>query len=281
MYNLFIDESGKSNLKGVDAYRPHFSLAGIIVHDSSKQVLKTRADQIKFKYWGKTNIVFHAQELRCLTGDFKIFKQENAKFTIEDFYSDFKTFLNGNYKIGFACVNKQNYIQANPEVDHALRELVTAKPESNWKKMIIGREKRLLKDITTEILTMYLSYLKKKKANGTVVVESSAEAQDIDIFSSYNKVLISGFSPFNMSTEDVRNLLTGVSFVTKRNHDIEAQLADIAAHYFNIEARLLDSVQEKYQNPNDESVIKILKSKTFPYQSSDTGFCKNSFCKLH
>ena len=85
MYRLFIDESGKSTLKNIENIRPHFSLAGVIVHENTKEALKNRADQIKFKYWGRTDIIFHAQDLRRLTGDFAIFKQTASKFSIEDF----------------------------------------------------------------------------------------------------------------------------------------------------------------------------------------------------
>ena len=103
----------------------------------------------------------------------------------------------------------------------------------------------------------------------------------MDIFSSYNKILISGFPAFGMNTRSVRDLLTGISFVTKRNHDIEAQLADIAAHYLNIEARMLDNVQTNHQNLFDELVIKVLRSKTFYYQSSLTSAPENSLRRLY
>lgn len=281
MYRFYIDESGKPDLRNIDPLRPHFFLAGVIVHNNSRQELKIKADQIKFKYWGHTNIVFHAQAIRQITEDFQIFKNPDCKFTIDDFYKDFSNLLNLNYKIGIISINKSVYIQTKPELQNALLRLPNTQKNSNWFKMVIGYEKNLLKMAATELLTMYIYYLNIKKARGEVVVESCSEAQDMDIFSSYNKILISGFPPFEMNTQAVRQKLTGISFVTKHNHDIEEQLADIAAHYLNIEARKSDLLISDYVNKNDEMIIKIIKSKTFLYKDSIENSPNNSLRKLY
>ncbi len=257
-------------------------MAGVIVHSNTRQELKIKADQIKFKYWGTTNVVFHAQALRQLTEHFSMFKNSNCKFTIDEFYQDFYKLLGMNYKIGIISANKTNYIQSNPPVKNALAQLPTAGKKSNWFELILGNEKGLIKTLATELITMYIFYLnsKKKDSRGEVIVESADETQDMTIFSAYNKILISGFPPFSMNTNDVRLKLTGISFVTKNNHDIEEQLADIAAHYFNVESRMIDKLIPCYPSVYDEHIIKILKSKTFSYQRDNTGAPENSFKKL-
>ncbi|MEK7516987.1 MAG: DUF3800 domain-containing protein [Patescibacteria group bacterium] len=69
---LFIDESGIANPKVTNS--EVYILAGCMVDDYAREKLKIEADQIKFKYWTKTNIVFHSKEIGRKEGDFKIFK---------------------------------------------------------------------------------------------------------------------------------------------------------------------------------------------------------------
>lgn len=282
MYSLFIDESGKQDLKNIDSAAPHFSLAGIIIHDGSKQALKIRADKIKFKYWGTTNFVLHANEIRQEKNHFAIFKTPSSKFTIDDFCEDLKTnFLDDTYKIGFVSINKNNYLPTNPSVIHAIAQLPTAKPRSNWEKQVVGTGNNLLKKAATELITMYLDYLIRKSGRGVVIVESSTEVQDILIYSAYNAFLVGGFPPFGLSSTDVRRYLTGISFVTKQNQDIESQLSDIAAHYLGLETRLMDGLITAYPKIHDESVIKILKSKTFRYKQRKGVTPINSYFKMY
>lgn len=281
MYNLFIDESGKLDLRSVDVKAPHFSLAGVIVHDNLKQPIKIRADRIKFKYWGKVDIVFHANEIRQQKSNFEIFSIAGSKFTIADFCSDFTNhFLNDNYKIGLVSINKVNYLKKNPGVAHAVSKLALARPGSNWEKQVIGTSNNLLKKAATELFTMYLDYLVKKDASGEVIMESSNDIQDMLIYSAYNKILTSGFPSFNMDSQAVRKRLTGISFVTKLNHNIESQLSDIAAHYLNLESKLLDLIITSYPKPYDEDIIKILKSKGFFYRKKTSGVPENSFLRM-
>ena len=282
MFNLYIDESGKHNLKIIDKKAPHFSLAGIIVHDNVKEHLKIIADRIKFKYWGTTNIVFHANEIRQQKDGFSIFKTKDYKFSIDDFCSDFTcNFLNDNYKVGLVSINKLTYLKNNPVIAHAISQLATAKPGSNWEKQVKGASDSLLKKAATELFIMYLDYLIKKDSSGEVIMESSNDVQDIIIYSAYNKILTSGFLPFGLDSAGVRKRLTGISFVTKLNHDIETQLADIAAHYLNLEERLNDSIISSYPYKHDPIIIKLLKSKGFMYKKSNGAEKQISFYKMY
>ncbi|MEK7630705.1 MAG: DUF3800 domain-containing protein [Patescibacteria group bacterium] len=281
MFNLYIDESGKHDLKTIDPRAPHFSLAGILIHDNGKSDLKNKANQIKFKYWGDVNIVFHANDIRQQTGDFAIFKEKKSKLTIDDFYRDLSTFLNYTFKIGLVSINKSTYLAHNPVVAHAVLQLPSAHPGSNWEKQVRGTGNNLLKKVSTELLTMYLDYLNRKKANGEVIMESSNEVQDTLIYSAYNRLLTSGFPPFGMDATTVRKHFTGISFVTKQNHDIESQVADIAAHYLSLESRLNDGVISSYHQKYDQDIIKILKSKTFSYRKVANGIPENSYFKMY
>ena len=280
MYSLFIDESGKPDLRSVDPSSPHFSLSGVIVHSNAQESLKIKADQIKYKYWGHTNVVFHAYDLRQQAGDFNIFRAHGAKFTVGEFYSDFSSLLRNNYKVGLVSINKDSYLSAHPNVAHSVTQLQIAGPKSNWERTVTGTSNNLLKKAATEIIAMYLHYLNRKDGRGQVIIESSDEVQDMLLFAAYNKIMISGYAPFGMNTTAVRNRLTGISFVTKRNHDIESQLADIAAHYLNLELKIADELIAAYPRPHDEDVVDILKSKAFQYQKASISTPESSLYSM-
>jgi hypothetical protein len=283
MFTLYIDESGKHDLRNINPLAPHFTLAGIIIHRDNKEPLKIKADRIKFKYWGKTDIVFHAHEMRQEADEFSIFKTGVSKLSLNDFCDDFKTtFLSGDYRIGLVSINKTTFLNNNPTTAHAVSQIpLNAKKTNGWVQQVKGISNGLLKEAATELLTMYLSYLIKKGTSGEVVIESSDEIQDILIYSAYNKMLTYGFAPFGMTTSDVRKHFTGISFVTKKNHDIETQLADISAHYLNLELKKLESIITTYPKTHDEDIISILNTKKFNYKRTTAGLKQSSFYKLY
>ncbi|MFA6297412.1 MAG: DUF3800 domain-containing protein [Candidatus Paceibacterota bacterium] len=273
MFKLFLDESGKNNLINMDKKRPFFSMGGIIIHDDgAPNFLKERANQIKFKYWNRTNVVFRGSSMRSLSDDFSIFRN-HPKFTIDDFYVDFIDLLNkGNYKILWIGLNKDKFIKNNPPINAALQQIalgVTA-----WKKMISGKEKNLVKDFTYEVLSIYLAYLVKKdkknnKTRGQVIMEAADQYQDVDILGAYNKLLFYGHQNLGLTNLQVRDYLTSVSFVTKKNLDIEAQLADLATHYLNRDEMRVDGICSISTGSAEDQIIRAFKGKLFFYKKDN------------
>jgi len=89
-YLLFVDESGNLDLYNLKSR--FYILCGTAVEDSKKDEIKVLADQIKFKYWGETNIVFHSREISRNEGKFAIFK--NNPELKKEFITDLLNFLN-------------------------------------------------------------------------------------------------------------------------------------------------------------------------------------------
>jgi len=88
---LFIDESGDANPRV-----PHsevYILAGCMTDEYGRGRLKIEADQIKFKFWSKTEIVLHSREIGRKEGDFKIFKDRKV---FDEFQKDLFNFLAKN-----------------------------------------------------------------------------------------------------------------------------------------------------------------------------------------
>lgn len=255
MYKLYTDESGKNTLKGVQPNNPFYCVAGALIHDTSALFIQRRADQIKFKYWGRTDITFHAYDLRHRTNDFAIFKGKPD--LLKEFCEDFKVFVqSANFKILWVCIDKQDYIAKNPPISHAV--------SNNFKKDILTHQRKLNEKVFAQLWHIYLCYLNsKKKSTGTVVVEASDKAQDTDILNSYTKIMSGGVSSLNMTVQDVREKLTAISFVTKRNWDAGTEFADFASYFLTLDHRINTGLKTSGISQFDRDIITILKTKSF------------------
>ena len=106
---LFLDESGIANPKVTNSEA--YILAGCMVEDYARERLKKEADQIKFKYWSRTNIVFHSKEIGRKEGVFKIFKDRK---TFDAFQQDLFNFLSNNsFQMFFVLIDKQEALKQN------------------------------------------------------------------------------------------------------------------------------------------------------------------------
>ena len=102
LINFFIDELGSASPKAIQSKL--YILSGIMVTSQSRELLKIKADQIKFKYWNKTNIVFHSREIGREEGDFRILKDNNIN---KSFTKDLISFLyQGSFQLFGVLVDK-------------------------------------------------------------------------------------------------------------------------------------------------------------------------------
>lgn len=166
MYQLFIDESGSNTLRSATSIPNHFLIGGVLVHRSGRDFIKIRGDQIKFKYWGRTDITFHATDIRRLTGDFSIFQDvfdpisgarliDNSRLK-DDFYEDFLEYVEkASFKFICVCVNKDNLIAMDATLNYAVTQ--------KWIKPIMASEKGLTRNVFEEVTKMFICYLNKKK----------------------------------------------------------------------------------------------------------------------
>ena len=255
MYKLFTDESGKNSLKHVDVSNPYYCVAGALIHDTSSLFLQRRADQIKFKYWGRTDVTFHSVDLRHRNNEFSIFNGHPVK--LAEFQKDFKDLvLKTNFKVLWVCVDKQEYIKKHPSIKYSIK--------NNFRKQILTHQRKLNEKVFAELWQIYLCYLSKKQnSTGTIVVEASDKIQDIDILTSYNRIMSGGLSNLNMTTNDVRDKLTSISFVTKQNWDAGTELADFASYFLTLDHRISSGLKTNGITSFDKEIITLLKTKTF------------------
>ncbi len=103
LQNLFIDESGFANPKVNQ--NGCYILCGCLISDDNRKLLKIKADQIKFKFWEKTDIIFHSREIGRQMGDFSILKNEEIDKNFKRILFDF---LNkGSYQIFTVIVDNK------------------------------------------------------------------------------------------------------------------------------------------------------------------------------
>lgn len=63
---LFVDESGRSNRGHTD----YFALGGVALTGAEAERYRTRADELKQRFWGHTGITFHEPYMRHHDGDY-------------------------------------------------------------------------------------------------------------------------------------------------------------------------------------------------------------------
>lgn len=218
-YRLFIDESGTAN--PLDLKSDIYILSGCMIKKTDSHDLKIMADQIKFKYWNNTDIVFHSYEIGRKEGKFSIFKQDANLY--KNFLDDLENFLFiPRFKMFFIVVDKKEA------------------RKFGWDEI------KVLKDTTLFLVRNFLLILLTNNGKGEIIIESASAQKDIFLLQSVAYFLGSGIEDLKITYEKIQELLTSVSFVTKQNNDIEEQIADL----FGYGAKLNYLQQQKRNLPD-------------------------------
>jgi hypothetical protein len=246
--NLFIDELGSASPKAVSSKL--YILSGVMIPSQCREELKIKADQIKFKYWGRTNIVFHSREIGRKEGDYSILKDEHVH---RDFTKDLMRFMDQScFQLIGVIVDKE-------------------KMPKSW------NEKTVYKKTSSAIIKNFaLALLAQRNCKGRLIIESATSEKDFYYHKASSRYLSIGIKDLKVSFKDIQKVFTEISFVTKKNQDIEEQLADLLAYGFKLkyekklkwelseyETKLLNVLERKLfkMNPNTGIVKKRLYSK--------------------
>lgn len=244
--SLFIDESGEANPKVRSS--EVYTLSGCMVDDYARERLKIEANQIKFKFWSKVNIVLHSREIGRKEGDFKIFKDRKV---FDEFQKDLFNFLaKNNFQMFFVLVDKSKALKAN------------------W------NDRKVYEDTAFIIIRNFiLSLLAQDNTKGRVVVESATSLKDFYFHRAASHFLSRGMPELGVSYNQVQDVLTEISFVTKKNHDIEEQIADLLAYGAKLKFK---GKKNAVMNNYEKGVTKILNSKIFK-MDPNTGARKKKY----
>ncbi|EKE12387.1 MAG: hypothetical protein ACD_13C00223G0003 [uncultured bacterium] len=234
-YELFIDELGQSNptSKQSDVY----VLSGCAIEDDKRNELKIFADQIKFKYWGNTNIVFHSREIARNEGSFSIFSRNLSRR--REFFEDLYKFLNLANIILFVvvCDNKQAI-------------------KNGWNSV------KVIKETGNLIFLQFTTWLLGlASAKGKVNIESATAEKDRYYLNTFSYFLAPQNKDLNVDYKIIQNILTSISFVTKRNHDIEEQIADLMAYAAKCKYLRVTKRKTFKVGSYEDKIIRLLETK--------------------
>jgi len=231
---LFIDETGTAN--PLDTASEIYVLSGCSIKKDESRDLKIFADQIKFKYWGRTDIIFHSREIGKKESDFVIFKNQKL---FNEFLHDLENLLSSQkFKMFFIIVDK-----------------VMAR-KVGWD------EKKIYKDTTLFLVRQFLLILLTTDMNGEMIIESASAEKDVYLLQAFGFFLGAGLIDLKIKYETIQNILTSVSFVTKENHDIEEQIADLLGyaarlHYLKLQKK------EMPAGPYEDMILKSFNRSLF------------------
>lgn len=268
MYTLYLDESGDNTLTVINPHNPHFVIGGMIVKEDQRSSMAHVSEFIKEKYWKDKHHVLHAAEGTHLSGkEYKAFTSEFIKY-IEIF--DLHTVV--------AIVNKDNYLLKNPNITHAINNF---QKQKGFTPVVIEGQRKIIKESAFEVFTMFLYFLSKNNVRGKIVVEADGGEKEKLTFEAYN-LLLSGHQKLQISVQQVRQLITSISFVTKNNYDMETQIADHIVYLSNRKAREIDKIG-KVKDGFQKECLDIFISKTILYKRTSSPLEKEitSFQKLY
>ncbi len=191
--------------------------------------------------------MFHSREIGRRVNDFEIFKDDKL---YEHFLIDLEKFLQySRFKMFFIVVDK-----GNARI-------------SGWNDV------KIYQDTTLFLVRNFLLILLTGDSKGEVIIESASAEKDIYLLNAFNYFLSAGLPQLGVDYKTVRSLLTSVSFVTKNNHDIEEQIADLFAY-----AAKIKYFRKKVRNRYDIKMLELLEKKIF-YTPPNINRPKNKFYK--
>lgn len=237
IYELFIDELGQAKPTGLQSNL--YVLCGCAIERSLKESVRIEAEYIKFKYWNRTNVVFHSREIGRNKGPFSIFENKPARRL--EFLNDLIYYLKNAPISIFVIVCEQQ----------KAREL-------GWNSAKIVKETGKL------LFFHFVSWLLGiSGAQGKIVIESATAEKDRYYLNEFSYFLSPGCSELSVDYKTMKNVLTSISFVTKQNQDIEEQIADLfayAARCKHLRARKKHTFKI---GSYEDRIIKVLEQKLF------------------
>lgn len=241
LFQLYLDEIGDPDL---DSPKP-FILSGCSIDEYWREATRNYADHIKFKYFGRTDIVFHSKEIGYAENEFAILNDPKIR---KDFENDLLNFLReAHYKLFFVVLDKQKAKQEGWTYEHALHKTTGAM-------------------FRNFILSLVVS-----ESVGNILIEPSDFERDGVFLKAFNyfRGPKSGLQDeFGIDYKQAQSTLTSLSFVTKKNFDIEVQIADLMAY---AAWQKVKPFKQRKRPDYEREIEKILELKLFKLRKRQKG----------
>lgn len=219
-----------------DPHSHFYIIAGCSINEGERRQIKIQADQIKFKYWNRTDIVLHSREIGRKENAFKIFKDTKL---YKEFLADLENFIShSKFKMFFVIVDKKKA------------------------KKLAWNHIKIFKETSRQIVKNFLLIMLTGDSKGKIVVESATAEKDFYFHKAAGHFLAEGIKELKVDHKKIQEILTSISFVTKNNHDIEEQVADLFA--YAAKCKYLAKTGEKFRiGAYEKMMLSLLEKKIF------------------
>jgi len=96
-------------------------------------------------------------------------------------------------------------------------------------------QKTVIKNAYNALFANFVRILSLQNDSGEIIQEASTSLQDITIYERFYNLQAGGLLIDSINSEEVKNRLTTLSFVTKKHMDTESQLADLLSYGLRLE----------------------------------------------
>jgi len=202
--NLFLDESGTSDLTNIDPSFPVLALTGLLITDESYEKLKAQVAGLKTKYFPGKSVVLHRRDMRKYERGFEIFFDDNIK---RNFYNDLNSILTeADYTLISSVIDKKRHIEQYGKLADDPYEIAL-----------------------TFIMERALFEADELHAdNARVFIESRGKREDTIIAKRYNTILYRGSQTDSARFRRLFDTNLGVRH--KTDYEIGIEIADLCAY---------------------------------------------------
>ncbi len=121
---------------------------------------------------------------------------------------------------------------------------------------------KIYQETSDSIVKNFLLILLSGDSTGKVVIESATAEKDFYFHRALGHFLSEGIPELNVKFKKAQETITSISFVTKKNHDIEEQVADLFA--YAAKCKYLQKRKVPYKEGTYEKMImEVLEKKLF------------------
>lgn len=243
-YILYLDESGNHDLNKVDPNHPVLCLCGCVFNKIHYQsYIIPKFNELKMKYWNRTDVILHSRDIRKRQGDFSIL---NNDLTRNEFINDLDELIS---RIGFVVIAAVIDI---PQLKTKYQHNAYDPYELSFKF----------------ILERFSMFLEDNSAVGYALSESRGVTEDQALISLYEK-----FKKYGTGFKEIDKIH---SFTTKKKSEniIGMQISDLVAYpvatkFIRPEKQNIafDIIKNKflYKVKKKKKIISGVGFKIFPY----------------
>lgn len=204
MYYLFLDESGDHGLGNINPHFPVFVLCGVLFNGDNYEKCRVAMNNIKEKYWGGKEVIFHSSDIRKCQKEFQILFDLDIKGR---FMNDINSVITEqDYVIIADGIQKEEYIKKYGKLSNVYELCLS---------FIIERTVFYLDDIPGD-------------KSLCIIIEERGKKENKQLQEHFDKLLARGTA--FVKPERLKALNLNIAFRSKKKNINGLQLSDLIAY---------------------------------------------------